>query len=253
MSDDFVTPLDAVPRCLGYFFVKGAADAVLSYGLAGRLYLSSSGWLLLSVPNSFIRGCFQALSENGAELPRRSDGTLNAHISVMRPEEIEQIGGADKITERGKLFRYTLGPVRDVNPAGWEEMERCWFVEVNSPELSQLRRSYGLSSLPNNDKYKFHITFAVRRKGVLRNTDVVKESEENYSHEYNQLEQLLKAKQESDRKNYAAKRKILEDLLKKYPEEFTVDQPNRSMPGITHKPTNFKLHTYPDLAAKATG
>lgn len=152
---------------------KSAGDAELSHGLKGRLYLAKSGWILLSVPNALGRGAFEALNEPGAELPvNGATGQYNAHISVMRPEEIAQIGGADKVVERGKEFGFTLGPVRTVVPAGWAEMSKCWFIEVNSPELERLRKSYGLSGLPNNGQYKFHITFAVRRKNVLRENPV---------------------------------------------------------------------------------
>jgi len=159
-----------------YRIGKEAAERPeLSYGLAGRLYLSKSGWILLSVPNALARGAFEALYEPGAELPVDDEGVFNAHVSVLRPEEIERIpGGADAITERGKVFRYTLGPVRSVVPHGWAEMSRCWFIEVNSPELEKFRKSYGLSALPKDGEFRFHCTFAVRRKGVLRENEVSK-------------------------------------------------------------------------------
>lgn len=153
---------------VGASWIKTAGKPELSYGLAGRLYLARSGWLLLSVPNALLRGAFEALQEPGVELPYHSDGTLSAHISVMRPEELEQIGGGDKITERGKLFHYTLGPAQSVVPAGWGAMSRVWMIKVHSPELKKLRVSYGLPPLPNNNQFEFHITFAVRRKGVLQ-------------------------------------------------------------------------------------
>ena len=140
----------------------------VAYNLAGMLYKSTSGWVLLSVPNSLVHGIFNAMHEPGVELPpSKDDGRLNAHISVIRPEELETIGGADKITERGKQFRYTLGRLKTVVPHGWSEMERVWFCEVHSPELQELRRSYGLSGLPKDGEFAFHITVAVRRKKVL--------------------------------------------------------------------------------------
>jgi hypothetical protein len=73
--------------------------------------------------------------------------------------------------ERGKVFRYNIGKIKTCVPDGWEEFGRVWFVEVNSPELQNLRKSYGLSSLP---KHPFHITIGVRRKGVLQQNDVAK-------------------------------------------------------------------------------
>lgn len=149
--------------------IKSAADKpAVSHSLSGELYKSQSGWILLSVPNSLVRGAFDALDEPGIELPPSPEGRLNAHISVMRPEELEAAGiDADKIQERGKRFHYTLGPLQTVNPAGWDAVSKCWFIKVHSPELKQLRKSYGMTPLPNNNKFEFHITVAVRKKNVL--------------------------------------------------------------------------------------
>jgi len=156
---------------------KTAGKPETVQSLMGSLYVSSSGWLLLNVPNALGRGAFDALGEQGIELPKKeSTGQYNAHITVMNPDEIEQIGGADKITERGHQFPYTLGPVQTVKPSGWGDMEKVWFIQVHSPALERLRRSYGLSSLPNEDKHRFHITIAVRRSKVLGRNSVGKGS-----------------------------------------------------------------------------
>lgn len=156
---------------------KTAGNPEVSYGLRGRLYLSESGWLMLAVPNSIVRGCFDALHEQGVELPLDSDGKLNAHISVMRPEELESLGGGDKITERGQAFSYTLGKLQIVEPSGWREYSRVWFIEVKSPELERLRKSYGLPRVPNDGQHEFHITVARRKKNVLRANAVRKAAE----------------------------------------------------------------------------
>ena len=155
---------------IGIGLVKEAAELpVPSYSMSGLLQANSSkNWIFLSVPNALIRGAFQALDEPGVELPPSGpDGLLNAHISVMRPEELDMIGGIDKITERGKRFRYKIGSLVTVTPGGWPEMSKCWMFRIHSPELQALRRSYGLTSLPNDGKFDFHTTVAVRRKNVL--------------------------------------------------------------------------------------
>lgn len=145
-----------------------ADDAVPAYNLAGTLYQSSSGYILLSVPNPLVHGIFSAMREPGIELPPSGpDGRLNAHISVFRKDEVAAIGGADKITERGKQFHYTLGRLVAVEPDGWPEMAKCWMLRVHSPELQVLRRSYGLDGLPDANSKPFHITVAVRRRAVL--------------------------------------------------------------------------------------
>jgi 8-oxo-dGTP pyrophosphatase MutT (NUDIX family) len=151
--------------------VKDAAET----DMVGQLYLSQSGWLLLQVPNALMRGHFDALNEPGIEMP--VSGTLgkpNAHVSIMTPMEVSQLGGPQKITERGRDFHYSLGKMRVIDPGGWPEMSRCWIIDVKSPELEKLRKSYGLSALPNKGEYPFHLTVAVRRKNVLRPNEVSK-------------------------------------------------------------------------------
>lgn len=147
-----------------------------AYTLSGRLYLSKSGWILLTVPNDLVRGIFAAMDEPGIELPPSGPREkLDAHISVIRPEELETIeGGADAITERGKSFKYTLGRLVTVRPAGWSEMSQAWFMTVHSTELQSLRKSYGLSPRPKDNEFDFHVTVAVRRKSVLGRNETSK-------------------------------------------------------------------------------
>lgn len=149
----------------------------VAYNLSGLLYVTDHGgkpWGLLSVPNALVRGVFDAMHEPGIELPL-SGGKLDAHITVFRPEEIERLGGPEALrNDRGKPFGYSLGRLVSVEPAGWPEMARCWMVRVHSPQLQQLRRSHGLSSLPNEGKYDFHITVGVRRRGVLNRSTTAK-------------------------------------------------------------------------------
>jgi hypothetical protein len=151
--------------------VKMAGDATPSYGMSGLLFHKNGGsgdWIMLKVPNALVHGCFAAMNESGIELPPSGpDEKLSAHISVIRPEELKAIGGPDKVTERGKQFEYRIGGLVEVNPNGWPEMSKVWFLRVHSPELQKMRRSYGLSSLPKNGEFDFHISIAVRRKGVL--------------------------------------------------------------------------------------
>lgn len=159
---------------------KAGAAPVKVHALSGELYATPKGWVMLRVPNALVRGAFDALDEQGAQLALHN-GKLNAHISVIHPSEVEQIGGVAKITERGHHFRYTLGPIKEVEPAGWPEMSKVWFIEVKSPELENLRKSYGLTNLPKDD-HEFHITVAVRKKSVLKpNMSVTKHAADEES------------------------------------------------------------------------
>lgn len=56
------------------------------------------------------------------------------------------------------------------------------------------------------------------------------------------LARLRQAKAESDRRNYAAKHRILRQLLTERPGEFTVDSRQGHIVGLTHRGTNFRIH-----------
>lgn len=158
-------------NALGWLSLENK-QASTNYPLAGRLYVSKSGWLMLSVPNALVRGVYDALVAPGAELPgqERSD-VLNAHISVMTAAEVSKLS-PNTINERGHNFHYTLGALREitVNKAG--NLSRVWAIQISSPQLSAIRKSYGLSPLPKDEP--FHITVACRRKGVLLNNSTSK-------------------------------------------------------------------------------
>ncbi len=142
--------------------VKLAAEATEVQALSGKLILTKGNWLILNVPNAIVNGLFAAINVPGAKLPppHGDYSSYNAHISVMRPKEVEKIG-PEKINERGSDFDYQLGPVHTCKPDGWGEMEKVWFVQVLSPQLEGLRTKYGLSATPKGGRYDFHITFAV--------------------------------------------------------------------------------------------
>lgn len=159
----------------GETLVKAAGDPSIVYNLAGTLYLSSKGWVLLGVPNALVRGVYSAMREPGIELPPPgAAGHLEAHITVLSPDDVDKIGGPEKVTERGKQFTYTLGRIYAVEPDGWPDVAKVWYVKVHSPELQELRRSYGLSGLPRGGEGDFHITCAIRKRGVLSRSETAK-------------------------------------------------------------------------------
>ena len=141
-----------------------------SFNLVGRFVIAKSThgsgyWGKLNIPTALIQGLYAAINEPGIEL---SPG--NAHVTVLTSDEVEKIG-KQNITENGKYFAFKLQGVKHVRPSGWHEMSRVWFVEVSSPELKKLRASYGLTYLPHG--HNFHVTIAVRRKGILAPNDTV--------------------------------------------------------------------------------
>lgn len=142
--------------------------------LSGLLQVISSGYLILAVPTALIRGVFDALDEPGISLPSSIDnGAVRAGIVVMTPSEIESLGGATKITERGRAFSYSLGDLVEAPAIRWPGVAKCWHLKVKSPELGQLRRSYGLPTLIAGES-DFSIVVACQKTGVLAATSTSK-------------------------------------------------------------------------------
>jgi hypothetical protein len=140
--------------------------------MTGLLQLTNSkcaapSYLIVGVPTSLVRGIFDAMHEPGISLPNSvDDGALRAGIVVMTPEELKQIGGSEKINERGKSFSYYLAGLKEVPAKSWPGVSTCWHMRIKSPELGKLRRSYGLPTKVEGDS-DFSIVVAVRKTGVL--------------------------------------------------------------------------------------
>lgn len=135
--------------------------------MSGLLQATASGYLIVAVPTALVRGIFDAMHEPGISLPSSIDGgAVRAGIVVMTPEELKLAGGADKISERGKPYTYTLGNLEESQAKGWPGVATCWHLRVRSPDLGKLRRSYGLPTKIEGDS-EFSIVIACRKTGVL--------------------------------------------------------------------------------------
>jgi hypothetical protein len=222
-------------------------EKLAAVGLAGRLYVAKSGWLLLSVPNALVRGIYAALTAPAAELPLAGtlnvpnveSEVLNAHISVMTADEVAKIG-ADKINERGRMFGYTLGALKEISPRNIDGVSKLWVLQVTAPELAKLRKSYGLSAQLND--HPFHITVALRRKGVLQENNVGKFDAPTSRGE-------LKAAAEFSRSGAKLSRSGQKDLL---PGGKADNVPDReiSTPALAEGAQHEREHTDDDQVAK---
>lgn len=149
-----------------------------SVRMSGLLQATSSGYLIVAVPTALVRGIFDAMHEPGISLPSAIDGgVLRAGIVVMTPEELKQAGGADAITERGKHYTYTLGNLEETPARNWPGVATCWHLRVKSPDLGQLRRSYGLPTKLEGES-DFSIVIACRKTGVLTSNATSKVTEQ---------------------------------------------------------------------------
>jgi len=135
--------------------------------MSGVLQATKTNHLLVGVPTALVRGVFDAMDEPGISLPTSVDGgALRAGIVVMAPEELDKVGGPGVITERGKQYAYQLGSLVQTTARNWPGVTACWHLEIKSPELLKLRRTYGLPArLPGDSKLS--IVVACRKSGVL--------------------------------------------------------------------------------------
>jgi DNA-directed RNA polymerase beta subunit len=56
------------------------------------------------------------------------------------------------------------------------------------------------------------------------------------------LDKLLSAKEDSDNKRYHDKHQTMRDLMWQHPQDFEIDSKEGEIYGITHNPTNFRMH-----------
>lgn len=128
-------------------------------------------WAFLQVDKGIPSSAFQALQYNGVPCEPRYD---NPHVTVVRASEVEELqkvygrdGWKDAILTGGDQFEFWLKDMVDVDPIGWDAMDRVWFIRIESPELQRRRMSLGLTPLPTADngmELEFHITVAGRPK-----------------------------------------------------------------------------------------
>ena len=111
-------------------------------------------FLKVEIPQEFLDNVFEAIKEEGMQKPE-----YRAHVSVMNSDELSGI----EVKEVGEDIILNLGPVVSVDPEGWDEMDRVWFIECEAPRLKEIRQKYGLTPLLNGD-HEFHITIAVKPK-----------------------------------------------------------------------------------------
>ena len=117
----------------------------------------------IDLPESFASGLYSMMAEDAEKPPYdlKSFNNVGTHISVIGIDEYKD-NALKEITEVGKGFSYTLGDVKSLNPEGWDEMKKVWFLQIKSKEIEDLRESYGLNR--KIDGHEFHITFSVEKK-----------------------------------------------------------------------------------------
>ena len=123
---------------------------------SGILKEEHRGFVYLKVDDDYIEHLFQMLENTQYEKPpyfRRSDSP-GAHISVFYTDERNRTGA---IKELGQTYSFKIIGFAEVP----EKTHEYIVLQVESPQLEQLREKYGASPLLKG--HKFHITIAKKK------------------------------------------------------------------------------------------
>lgn len=123
----------------------------------GVLIEEQRGFVYLKVDDNYINQLFSILNPPEYTKPqyfRRFDSP-GAHISVFYVDERNRTG---EIKEKGQKYSFKIKGLSFVPPKTQEYL----VLEVESPDLEQLRKNYGLSPLLQG--HPFHITIAKKKR-----------------------------------------------------------------------------------------
>jgi DNA-directed RNA polymerase beta subunit len=124
-------------------------------------------WAYVTVHSGLCSAAFDSLRSEGIDCKPHYD---NPHISFIRKEEVEELKKKfgtkwRSAVKEGQPIRFALERIVHLIPKGWDDVDRVWFLEVDSPDLRKIRISLGLTELPMKDgqHLRFHVTFAIRK------------------------------------------------------------------------------------------
>jgi len=134
----------------------------------GVLQQANDGFVYLEVSGNFINALLPLLKEVPVcRLPFEAEPNYpQAHIAVILPKEAKAKEGWGRIKELGEEFSFMIEKCYSLKPALWPEMERVYFLTINSQDLERLRESYLLPSKIN--AHDFQLAFAAQEAEIPR-------------------------------------------------------------------------------------
>lgn len=143
---------------MNWYKIFGKKEVVFSAPLKEK-----DGFYYLDIPQAFITGLWSMMDEDADEAPykQKQYGAVGAHVSVISDEELDD---DVEIEEIGQDFEFTILGAKQTNPEGWDEMKQVYFIEIDSPQIKEMRKKYGLPKSYQGKKHQFHITFSLERK-----------------------------------------------------------------------------------------
>jgi len=131
-------------------------------------------WVKVDVHRGLLDAAFDSLKGEGFNVEKAPN---EPHITLIRSEELAPLIEKHKnkwqgACKNGMPVKFALKRIVHLVPSGWKDVNRVWFIEVESPDLLKYRTELGLPELPkakNGNDHRFHITFAVsKNKGEVK-------------------------------------------------------------------------------------
>lgn len=126
-------------------------------------------WAYLKIDQGIPKAAYEYLRWWGIPCEPRYE---HPHITVIKNDEAKELiekFGKDKwkeYVEGGpEQYFFEIYEMVDLDPEGWDSMDRVWFMRCEAPGLSAHRTHLGLTPLPtgqDGQPQDFHITVAVR-------------------------------------------------------------------------------------------
>jgi len=128
--------------------------------LVGKLQ-SNDGYIYLKIDDNIFSSFLNMIPFDKVISPKEvteKSKDVGAHISVMKKKETEDL----VIEEIGNNFEFFVDGFQCVEPDGWDEVKKVYFLTVLSPDLENLRKKYKLNK--KIDGHNFHITVGVEKR-----------------------------------------------------------------------------------------
>lgn len=122
----------------------------------GTIQQTPDGFTYVKISDRYVSELIRQISRPGFEVPKSAlkYSVSGAHISVIKEGEAKEIGVLQELGQRVNF-----------NPLGFYTVvlhdQEYFMLAVDAPELSSLRKKYGLPERLEN--HAFHITIGVRQ------------------------------------------------------------------------------------------
>jgi 8-oxo-dGTP pyrophosphatase MutT (NUDIX family) len=114
-------------------------------------------------------------------------------------------------------------------------------LEAEGVDVDEWNESSRGKKLPNS------VAELGKRAALSQATQIPELSESAATSRQQTLSRLLLAKAHSDQKRYVEKHRILRELMQEDPASWSIDDNTGPYKGVTHTPTNFRLHAPPTI------